>query len=479
MLSRKFTKYDFTQFLNCPEELWLQWNEPKLKPPLTDDDLHNIEQGNLVDSLAQQLFQDEQFLQTLGIKKEQVEFQKRVETDDLVCVADVIIYLKEENEIWLLEVKAAGRVKDELLNDILFQKIVFEKLGYRVVKSSLVHVNKEYVLDGTLDLPNLLSLKDTTPIINAKMEWAKGQIKEAMKFIQGDEPPARIPFGCRNKYDCPFFKRHFANLPQYSVFNISRLHKKKLQQLVDLNIFDIKDIPEHFEVSKNQQLQIDVTKNNEVRIDKDKIRKIIGGLEYPIYFYDYESFSYAVPTQDKVFPYQQMVFQYSLHVLKSKDSELEHFEYLLRTKDESVENLIKSLASNIDTSNGTAIVWHDSFEKGRNREMAKMFPVYREFFEELNHMTYDLENIFKNKLYVHRDFLGLSSIKKILPVLAPEYDYSSLEISNGKIATVKWHHMTDGRFQESEIAKIYQDLLEYCKLDTLAMDSIFNVLKDV
>ena len=452
---------------------------PELLPAMTDDDLHNVEQGNLVDSLAKELFQDESFLQSFGVAKNKIEFQKRIENDEFVCIADIVIHQKEENEIWLLEVKAASRVKDELLDDIVFQKIVFEQLGYRVSKSFLVHVNKEYILNGDLDLPQFFSVTETSDTVEAKLDLAKERIGEAIELIKSDEPAPRIPFGCRNKYDCPFFKRHFTNLPKYSVFNIIRLHRSKLQQLVDMKIFDLREIPEHFEVSKNQQLQIQVTKNNEALIDEDKIRDIIQGLEYPIYFFDYESFSYAVPVQNGVIPYQQMVFQYSLHVLEEPNSELQHFEYLLKSKDESVERLVESLASNIDTSKGTAIVWHASFEKARNREMARMFPKYQVFFEELNDMVYDLEDIFMDKLYVHPDFMGRSSIKKILPVLAPEYNYNELEISNGKIATVKWHHMTDGRFDKATTEQVYNDLLEYCKLDTLAMVSIFDVLRKI
>jgi len=199
---------------------------------------------------------------------------------------------------------------------------------------------------------------------------------------------------------------------------------------------------------------------------------------YPLYFLDYESLSYVIPPQAGYKPYQQLVFQYSLHIQKEPNGDLIHKEFLLKSKAESVEELIKDLQKNIGKT-GSIIVWNQSFEKGRNVEMATLFPAYESFLEGLNNRLYDLRVPFQKGYYQHPDFKGKTSLKSILPVLSPDVSYADLAIQNGMVATIKWHHATDGQMTKKEQKAIFQDLLSYCELDTLAMVKILEVLQRV
>ena len=75
-------------------------------------------------------------------------------------------------------------------------------------------------------------------------------------------------------------------------------------------------------------------------------------------------------------------------------------------------------------------------------------------------------------------FLGSSSIKKVLPALIPDLSYDDLGIQEGEAAARRWKEVTLGDVSESERAKVYSDLIEYCKLDTLAMVKIHQKLAD-
>jgi len=86
---------------------------------------------------------------------------------------------------------------------------------------------------------------------------------------------------------------------------------------------------------------------------------------------------------------------------------------------------------------------------------------------------YDLEDIFKKQYYVHRDFRGGSSIKRVLPVLVPKLSYKELAIQGGEIAAETWNKITNGSFGETEKEKAISDLKIYCGLDTYAMYSIW------
>ena len=73
---------------------------------------------------------------------------------------------------------------------------------------------------------------------------------------------------------------------------------------------------------------------------------------------------------------------------------------------------------------------------------------------------------------------GSYSIKAVLPALVPELSYDELEINEGGLASIAYESLqteTDLMF----IAEIKNQLLEYCKLDTLAMVRILEKLKEL
>ena len=87
-------------------------------------------------------------------------------------------------------------------------------------------------------------------------------------------------------------------------------------------------------------------------------------------------------------PYQHIVFQYSLHILRDKDSELEHHELLVLDGDPA-DRIVESLKSHIG-STGSIISWYKKFENSRNKELAKLVPLHHEFLHDVISRTYDL-----------------------------------------------------------------------------------------
>lgn len=64
--------------------------------------------------------------------------------------------------------------------------------------------------------------------------------------------------------------------------------------------------------------------NGTTYVDVDEIRNFTSGLSYPLYFLDFKTISPAVPVYDGRRPYQQLVFQYRIHIQETLASELEH-----------------------------------------------------------------------------------------------------------------------------------------------------------
>ena len=85
---------------------------------------------------------------------------------------------------------------------------------------------------------------------------------------------------------------------------------------------------------------------------------------------------------------------------------------------------------------------------------------------------------FQKKYYYAPEMKGSYSIKAVLPALIPELSYDDLEINEGGLASIAYESLqseTDLMF----IVEIRQQLLEYCKLDTLAMVRILEKLENL
>ena len=79
-------------------------------------------------------------------------------------------------------------------------------------------------------------------------------------------------------------------------------------------------------------------------------------------------------------------------------------------------------------------------------------------------------------------FAGLAirdPLDAVAEILVPELSYKALDIQEGATAQRLWMEAAlDGK-RPNEKEKIFNDLIEYCKLDTLAMVEIYKKLREI
>jgi len=175
-----------------------------------------------------------------------------------------------------------------------------------------------------------------------------------------------------------------------------------------------------------------------------------------------------------------MVFQYSLHVLEAPDNAPKHFELLVTDKDDPGLQIATHLKEHLPKK-GSVLVWNKGFEGGRNKEMGRLYPQFSKFFDQVNLRLFDLMDIFSKTLYVHPDFQGSASLKKVLPVVIPKMgmEYKKAEVSDGGEAMTAWHDLIWGPMNDEGKKKIEKSLRVYCELDTLVMVEIFSYLMEI
>ena len=473
-MAYRLTKTAYLNFLKCPQEFWLEYHEPLLvAEPITLEHEHLRQQGYAVENLVRKLarFQPSD--------DHAVDFQRIFQTADLAARSDVVVTDTATGEIDIYEIKSTNSVKDEHYDDVAFQKVAAERMGARVRNTYIITMNGEYVRAGSIDVEQLFTVTDVTAETNARLADTEDRIQMAFDYLTTVPEPSLAEYCFDKKLDCRFLKLHFQGLPDYTVFDITFLKHDKRRDLLNRGIIDIRDVPDDFPLSPKQRSQVDVARSGATIIDHEAIARRMDAWEYPLQFLDYETFAYAIPQFDGVRPFQQMVFQYSLHTIDRPGALVSHSEYLSHGDDNPPRPVAEHLRDAMPDI-GTVFVWYEAFEKGRNDEMAAMFPDLADFFAAVNAKTVDLMKIFSDSLYIHPDFKGRTSIKKVMPVLVPSLSYDDLGISGGLTATIKWFRAATWRnMNDTERQQTFNDLREYCTLDTLAMVEIYNALKSL
>jgi hypothetical protein len=194
-----------------------------------------------------------------------------------------------------------------------------------------------------------------------------------------------------------------------------------------------------------------------------------------LYFLDYETLSSVIPAFDGLSPYQQVPFQYSIHILDAPGSALRQVGYLHQTGTNPAEPLTDALVRDIGRC-GSVVVWNQSFEMSCNDLLGRLVPQHAAALGQINERVVDLMVPFWNGWYIDAGFLGRASIKNVLPVLVPELSYKTLGIQEGAGAQRLWMEAVISGQRAGQKAQILADLEEYCGLDTLAMVEIYQVL---
>ncbi|EGK8058490.1 DUF2779 domain-containing protein [Campylobacter lari] len=485
-----FSKSRYTRGAQCVKSLWLNtYNKDVLN---SSNKSTKTDIGNKVGKLACELFPngakiefegssfDEKCEQTRKLleNNQEVIYEATFCYDGILIMIDILQNTKDG--LIVNEVKSSTSLKDVYIDDCALQYYVLSNLGYKIKQVNLIHLNNEYYRGDFLDINQLFKINDITK----KVLLNQNQVKENLKYFEEilskkEEPDIDIGTHCFDPYECDGYEYCWIkqrNLcEKENVFNIPKF--KKSFEFYYQNTYNFEDLDDLSIFTKNQQIQIKASLNKEIYINKENIKKFLDTLTYPIYHLDFETFMQAIPEYKGIRPYMQIPFQYSLHI-DHKDK-LEHKEFLsecgIDPRYEFAKNLINDIPKDV-----CVLSYNASFEKGVIRNLALAFPEFSEHLLNIEKNIKDLMIPFQNKDFYHYKMQGSYSIKKVLPALIPDMEqaYNDLDlIHNGSEAMQSFEAMQN--MDENERKAYRQALLEYCKLDTLAMVKILKHLEEL
>jgi len=485
------SKSSFLRGVQCLKSLYLHINHPGLKDPLSESQQAVFDTGHNVGELARKLFPcgvlaaknlPKDFAESIKLTERLIKadtpiiYEAGFICDRLTCFVDILV--RETNGYHIYEVKSSTGITETNIMDAAFQYYLLSKIGLDIGDVSLVYLNNQYIRSGDLDIHQLFTIEPVLERVKLVLPALKTHLKDQFSILKRKRVP-HIGIGkyCKNPYPCDFKGHCWRQVPGYSVFNISKLNEDSKFELYGNGIIYTTDIPDDYPLNTNQAIQVQADKTGEIIVDTEALRDFLNNLNYPLYFLDFETFQAAVPLYDQSRPYQQMVFQYSLHYLPKPGGRLSHREFLAQPGDDPRLQVIPQLLHDLETK-GDIVVYNQSFEKSRLSEAARDFPKYEKTIAKVIPRLKDLMTPFQQKLYYTPAMKGSYSIKQVLPALVPGLSYAGLGISDGGMASLAFLKLMS-ETDPTMIEQVRNNLLEYCKQDTLAMVEILKVLEGV
>jgi len=478
------SKSKYLAGLQCQKLLWHHYNAADSFPPIDPAKQAIFDTGHEVGDLAKRLYPGGVEVPWSGdIAKTTVTtrellpqrkpiFEASFEVDGCYCRADIMV--PRDDGAWdLYEVKSATTVKEINIADIAFQAHAIERSGVKLDRLYLVHVDNSYVRHGDIEPHKLFHAEDVTSQARALQPEVGSKVVAMQGVIAGACPDVAIGAHCSDPYECDLRDQCFAFLPEFNVTQLYRARKDKVFDLITRGVTAMVDVPAS-ELSPGQLVQQRAVASGTAYVEQKPIRAWLDSLEYPLHCLDFETMNPAVPLIDGTRPYQQVPFQFSLHIRDHKDANPRHVEFLAESSQDPRPAFLEAMQA--IGPKGTVLAYNMGFEKRILRELVEDFPAYGAFVSDLDGRFMDLITPFSKFWYHDAKQRGSCSLKYTLPVLTG-ITYEDMEISEGGQAMREYQRVVYGEVAASEKVRVLRGLREYCQQDTAALLGILGALE--
>lgn len=478
-------KLDFTSFFECEKKTWLS-NHTSITKKYNDDAASyladqknnrtlfcNTKTSHKGDSEnTMKLLSEGKTIQnaTIQIGDLSLDFDLIEMNGSLITFTSFFNLPSNEVKAYLDKGTSDSSLKS-VLHEMAFLMHSLQVAGY-IVSAKLATINSMYYREAELDLNKaffIFDMSNSLPVLFPVIEELLTKLRE-----QATEPEVMVGTQCKNPIECPFRYNCWKNLTDKSIHNIPRISTSKRTDFLSKKWETIDQIEDLTLLTDNQKFVVKNILSGKVIKQPMKLMMFLSRLQYPIYHLDFEAIMPSLPMFEGTRAFDTIPTQYSLHI-EQRNGDLEHKEFLEIEKTDPRWNLITNLLKEIGDK-GSVLVYNKAFEQGVLQSMIRWFPsLEREITNVINRLV-DLMVPFKDGDYFHPNMFFSYSLKYVLPALVPSVTYEHLNIKNGgQIMSVmtELYNTTDLVRKE----QLRQDLLLYCKQDTIAMVEILKVLR--
>ena len=487
----RLSKSKYLSGSQCPLRLWQDCHARGRGTPPDASTLGRFRQGREVGELARQRWIGGQLVsapasatqaaltQTAKYMADEdvpAVFEAAFVHQDVLVRVDVLERAQDENEGsgWnLVEVKSSTSLKAVYVEDVALQAWVVSGAGVSLRDAGVLVLNRDYVFDGEqLDLSALFAWRECTDDTQARSTEITRAVPTLHAVVADEKAPDIEPGGqCLVPYPCPYFDYCTRDwvFPAHPITELPNLHRTRREALEAQGVSEIAEIPAGFDLSDLQSRVWACVRTQSEWVSPELADTLALDGPY-IHFLDFETFAPAIPRYKGTRPYQAIPFQFSVHT-QGPDG-IRHREYLHDEDNDPRAPLAQALLDAL--SEAGTIVMYSSYERRVIRELAAFLPDLGGALTALVPRLWDLLGVIRQHYY-HPGFLGSFSIKRVVPVLVPDLDYSELSISDGEAAARAYAGLLAASTPEERVA-IANDLREYCGQDSWAMLALRRAL---
>ncbi len=487
----RISKSKFVAGCQCPKRLYLQVHQPELAAEPDAASEAAMEQGREVGLLARQLFpggvevSEPSLDQAIRTTRELVAdrevpaiYEAAFEHGGVLVRVDVL-HRRRDGRWRLVEVKSGTDVKEDAyhLEDVAIQHRVLSRSGLDVPSACLAHVNRDYVFQGgDIDVRRFFRVRNLTRRVEKLQHDLTFRLRAFFSILNQPKAP-NFPPGkhCTNPVRCEFFDQCNPPRPDDHIGYIPRIQASAVEELEEAGVRSIRDIPDDFPLTERQRRVCTCVQTGEAWYSPE-LKDVLGGLKYPLYFMDFETVNPAIPRFAGMQPYDQIPFQWSVHVLRQPGGVPEHHEYLAMDGNDPRREFISSLCKTLGEKG--CIVVYSNFESQRLSQLAAWLPEFEGRIKKIQARLWDLLKVVRSHVY-HPKFAGSYSIKDVLPALVSGMTYEGMEVADGTEAGLAWESLVRGGLDQVERDRLRKALLDYCGQDTLAMVKLVERLRAV
>jgi hypothetical protein len=486
------SKSKLLAFRQCQRRMWLEVHHGELRVDAPDAE-EGFRLGNEVGAIARKHFDPNGQGVIIDVERDGIDvalahsaslltanrpiFEAGFRGGGGIVFADVMLpVIIDGQHAWrMIEVKSSTAVKNHHRDEVAFQAFVANAATIKIHSISLALIDNSFVYRGNGDYEGLFTEIDMTVEAIARREEVANWIASANDVRKGDEPDIKTGRHCTEPYDCGFFNYCKAKEPKptFPIEWLPGISAKALKQhIVADGVIDMESVQDSLLNESQHRVRVH-TLSGETFFDQVGAAADLAAHRLPAYFMDFETVNFVAPIWKGTRPYQQIPFQFSIHRL-SESGELQHAQFLDLSGDDPTERFASELLAACGEQ-GAIFVYNAAFETSRISELAAGVPRLSRKLSAINNRVVDLLPIAKNRYY-HPAQKGSWSIKSVLSCVAPDLRYDFLDgVRDGGMAMSAYREAISAYMLPERKKIIEQQLLAYCKLDTLAMVRIWNI----